>query len=252
MFKKLLLFVLIFSAFSHAFVNLEPPVVGEKEGLDGEVSLGAKFNSGNSDAMSLGTAVKGEYSQKEWLIYLIAAYAYGESNDRKDTNDGLFHLRYVHEITDTAYDYEIFFQTEFNEFQDVKSRNLAGANIRRDFTDLPFDKFYVGVGLFYSYMEPDTVTELDPIYKRVKLNTYISFLKKVNDVFSVTYLGYYQPTVDDFSDYRIFQIVQFTTDITEHTALSFDVLHKYNATPYHAIEKTDIRSTINLKYKFNP
>jgi putative salt-induced outer membrane protein len=99
-------------------------------------------------------------------------------------------------------------------------------------------------------MEPDVVTHIDPIYERVKINTYISFLKKVNDVFSVTYLGYYQPNVEDFLDYRIFQIVQFTTEITENIGLSFDILHKYNATPYHAIEETDIRSTINLKYKF--
>ena len=250
MLKKIVSISIFLTTFSYSFINLEPPVIGEKEGMDAEVALGAKFNSGNSDTLSLGIATKGQYSQEEWLIYAIAAYSYGESNSLVDTNDGIFHLRYVHEIEDTPYDYELFLQTEFNEFQDVKSRNLAGANIRRDFSELPFDIFYVGVGLFYSYMEPDTITVLDPIYERVKLNTYISFMKKVNDVFSVTYLGYYQPDVEDFSDFRIFQIVQFTTEITENTALSFDVVHKYNATPYHAIEKTDIRSTINLKYKF--
>jgi len=250
MFKKLLLFSLLLHTFSHAFINLEPPVIGEKKGLDGEISLGAKFNSGNSDTMSLGTAVKGEYNEEKWLVYMIAAYAYGESNDQTDTNDGVLHLRYVHEITDTPYDYELYMQTEFNEFQSIKSRNLAGANIRRDFETLPFDKFYIGLGLFYSYMEPDTITNMDPIYERVKMNSYISLLKKINEHFSITYLGYYQPNVEDFSDYRIFQIVQFTTSITDEIGLSFDVLHKYNATPYHAIEKTDIRSTINLKYKF--
>jgi putative salt-induced outer membrane protein len=250
MLKKLLTASLLFTSFSYAFINLEPPVIGEKEGLDGEISFGAKFNSGNSDTLSLGMSGKGQYSKENWLIYAIAAYSYGESNDIKDTNDGVAHLRYIHEIADTPYDYELFLQAEFNEFQGIKSRNLAGANIRRDFANLPFDKFYVGLGLFYSYMEPDVVTHIDPIYERVKINTYISFLKKVNDVFSVTYLGYYQPNVEDFLDYRIFQIVQFTTEITENIGLSFDILHKYNATPYHAIEETDIRSTINLKYKF--
>ncbi len=250
MFKKLLTLTLLLSSFSSAFVNLEPPVIGENEDFSGEASLGARFNSGNSDTLSLGAAAKGEYSTQEWLIYMLASYSYGESNDIKDTNDGLLHFRYVHEIADTPYDYELFVQTEFNEFQAIKARNLAGANIRRDFADLPFDKFYLGVGLFYSYMEPDVISEIDPVYERSKLNTYISLLKKVNDVFSITYLGYYQPNVEDFSDYRIFQLLQFNTAITEKIGLSFDVLHKYNATPYHAIEHTDIRSTINLKYKF--
>jgi len=249
MFKKILYLSIILTTLSYSFISVEPPVVGEKEGLDGEISLGAKYNSGNSDSVSLGISGKGQYSAKEWLIYLIGTYSYGESNGNQDTNDGIFHLRYVHTLADTPYDYEIYLQTEFNEFQDIKKRNLAGANIRRKL-DLPFDKFYVGLGLFYSYMEPDVVTAVDPLYKRTKINSYISFLKKINDNFSITYLGYYQPNIEDFSDFRIFQILQLTTSLTDNLGLSFDILHKYNATPYHGIEENDIRSTINLKYKF--
>ena len=250
MFKKLFFNTLLLSSLSQAYINLEPPVIGENEGLETEVSFGAIYNSGNTESLAASFSAKGQYNQKEWLTYLIATYAYGESNEIKDNNDGLIHLRYVHEIKDTAYDYEFFLQGEFNEFQDMKSRNLAGANIRRNFSNDFFDKLYLGLGLFYSYMEPDVITDIDPIYKRTKMNSYISLLKKVNEHFSITYLGYYQPNVEDFSDYRTFQVLQLTTEITEQTALSFDILHKYNATPYHAVENTDIRSTINLKYKF--
>ena len=179
MLKKLLSFSLILTSFSYSFINIEPPVIGEKEGLDGEVSIGAKYSSGNTDSLSVGLAGKGEYSEKEWLAYLIASYTYGESNDEKNANDGLIHLRYVHNIANTAYDYEFFLQTEFNEFQDIKERSLAGANIRKKL-DLPFDKFYVALGLFYSYMEPDTITILDPIYRRTRMNSYVSFLKNIN------------------------------------------------------------------------
>lgn len=195
MFKKTLYLFLIFTTLSYSFISLDPPVIGEKDGLNGEAALGAKYSSGNSDTSSVGLALKGQYSEEEWLLYLIAAYSYGEANGEKDTNDGIFHFRYVHHIEDTAYDYELFFQSEFNEFQDIRERNLLGANIRKKL-DLPFDKFYVGLGLFYSYMEPDTVTSIDPIYKRTKMNSYISFVKKINENFSVTYLGFYQPTID--------------------------------------------------------
>lgn len=249
MLKKLLSFSLILTTFSYSFINIEPPVIGEKEGLTGEVSLGAKYSSGNTDSRSVGLSGKGEYSEKEWLVYLIASYTYGESNDEKDTNDGLVHLRYVHNIANTAYDYEFFLQTEFNEFQDIKERSLAGANIRKKL-DLPFDKFYVGLGLFYSYMEPDIITILDPVYKRTRMNSYLSFLKNINENFSITYLGFYQPNVEDFSDFRISQILQLNTSITSDLILGFDINHAYNATPYHQIEKSDVRSTINLRYKF--
>lgn len=248
MFKKILYLSVALTTLSYSFINIEPSVIGEKEGLDGEVSVGAKYNTGNSDTRSVGISAKGQYSEKEWLAYLVSAYTYGESNGREDTNDGIFHLRYIHRMANTAYDYELFFQTEFNKFQDIKTRDLAGANIRRKL-ELSFDKFYVGLGLFYSYMEPDTVTPIDPIYKRTKINSYISFLKKINEHFSITYLGYYQPNVEDFSDFTVSETLQINTLLTDALVLSFDILHTYNATPYHEIEKNDIRSTINLKYK---
>ncbi len=248
MFKFFFYLSIFFTTSSYSFISLDPPVIGEKEGLDAEVSLGAKYSSGNSDTQSIGTSLKGQYSEEEWLLYLIAAYSYGESNGEKDRDDGLFHLRYIHTIANTVYDYELYLQTEFNEFQDINKRNLAGANIRRKF-DLPFDKFYAGLGLFYSYMEPDTVTFFDPIHKRTKINSYISFVKKINENFSITYLGFYQPTIDDFSDYRINQVLQFNTSLTDDLSFALDISQQYNATPYHNIEKNDFRSTINLKYK---
>lgn len=248
MFKKILYLSVVLTTLSYGFINVEPSVIGEKVGLDGEVSIASKYNTGNSDTRSVGTSVKGQYSEKEWLAYLVTAYTYGESNGNEDTNDGIFHLRYIHSIANTAYDYELFFQTEFNKFQDIKTRDLAGANIRRKL-ELSFDKFYVGLGLFYSYMEPDTVTPVDPIYKRTKINSYISFLKKINENFSITYLGYYQPNVEDFSDFTVSETLQLNTLLTDALVLSFDILHTYNATPYHEIEKNDMRSTINLKYK---
>jgi len=249
MFKKTILSILLATSFSSAFISLDPPVIGGKKGLDGEVSLGGAYNSGNTDSAAANFSLKAEYSKEVWMLYSIASYAYGEANGDKNKNNGLFHLRYIHHIEETLYDYEIFGQTEFNEFQDVKVRNLAGANIRRKFEGF-FDKCYVGIGLFYSYMEPDTISPVDPVYERVKLNTYLSLTKNMNEHFSITYLGFYQPNIEDFSDYRIFQILQLDTMLTDNLSLGFDFSYKYNATPYHQIEHTDTSSIISLKYKF--
>ena len=215
--------------------------------MSGEVEFGARYNSGNTDSLSIGLAGKGEYNEKEWLVYLIASYTYEESNDLKEKNYGHAHFRYIHAIADTAYDYELFLQAEFDEFQAINERNLAGANIRKKL-NLPFDKFYVGLGLFYSYMEPNN--SFEPTYRRVRMNSYISFLKKINKNFSIAYLGYYQPNVEDFSDFRTSQTLQFNTSITNNVILGFDINHAYNATPYQGIEKSDVRSTLNLRYMF--
>ena len=249
MFKKLLFTTLFFSSLGHAFINVEPPAIGEKKGIDAEISLNANYNTGNSEKQSLGVATKGQYNDESWLVYFISAYNYGESNGLKDTDDGLIHLRYVHTLCKGGYDYELFFQSEFNEFQHIKIRNLYGANIRKKL-DLGFEKFYLGTGLFHTYQKPDNESEENPVYKRTKLNTYISFLKKFNEHFNTTYLGYYQPNVEDFSDYTISQTLQLNNLLTEALTLSIDLTHQYNATPYNNVEKSDFRSTVNLRYKF--
>ena len=248
MLKKILLPLCLATSFSPAFITLDPPVIGEEKGVEGEVGISGAYSAGNTDSSAVGFSGKAEYYRKDWMLYMLGAYHYGEANHDKNTNDGLLHFRYIHDIHDTPYDYELFVQSEFNEFQDVKMRNLVGANIRRDFSGY-FDKCFIGLGLFYSYMEPDTVSVLDPVYERIKLNTYLSLSKEVNTHFSVTYLGFYQPDIEDFSDYRITQILQFDTLITDNVTLGLDISHRYNATPYHQIEKNDFRSTINLKYK---
>lgn len=239
--------MLFLTSFGYGFINVEPPVVGEKEGIDAEVSLAASYNSGNSDKSSVGTSAKGQYNSKKWLFYFITGYSYGESNGKKDTNDGLIHLRYIHTLIDDLYDYEVFYQTEFNEFQHIRIRNLAGGNLRRKL-DIGFDKFYLGTGLFYEYQKPDEFKESNPIYKRTKLNTYISFLKKFNAHVNITYLGYYQPNIEDFSDYTVSQTLQLNNLLTENLTLSIDLMHLYNATPYNDVEKSDFRSTVNLRY----
>jgi len=183
MLKKIIFITLCVTSFTYAFVSVEPPVIGDKEGWDGEISLGGIYNSGNTDSSAVNFGLKAEYHEPVWMLYSLASYTYGKVDGEKNKNQGIFHLRYIHNIEDTLYDYEIFGQTEFNEFQDIKVRNLAGANIRRKITDL-FDRCYVGLGFFYSHMEPDAVSDINPVYDRVKLNTYLSFTKKVNEYFS--------------------------------------------------------------------
>jgi len=249
MFRKILLPLLLATSVASAFISLDPPVIGEHEGWDAEVSLSGEYHSGNSEKTSAGLGGRMQYSTQTWLFLTIAAYNYGESNGEKDTDDALLHLRYIHHIEDTLYDYELFTQTEYNEFQDVKARNLAGANLRRKITGY-FDTCYIGAGLFYSYMEPDNISNIDPVYERIKLNTYLSLTKQINEHFSVTYLGFYQPNIEEFSDYRIFQVLQLDTTLTKHLTLGLDFHHKYNTTPYHQVERNDFKSSINLKYKW--
>jgi len=64
--------MLFFTSFGYGFINVEPPVIGEKEGIDEEVSLSVDYRSGNSDKSAIGTSGKGAIQQPRMapLFYL--------------------------------------------------------------------------------------------------------------------------------------------------------------------------------------
>ncbi len=251
--KRLIVSLFIIITYSFGFIDIQPQVIGEKKGIDGEIALSASYSSGNNEESTIGTSVRGQYDAERWLSFVIAAYKYGEANKDKNSEEGLLHLRYIHTTHYESYDWEIFAQTEFNPFQDLKERSLAGVGLRKrvdsEFNSY-FDKFYIGLGLMYTYREPDYITEVDKILERTKINSYISFKKTFSENLSVAYLGYYQPTVDDMSDFSSSQILQFVTPLADYINLSLDLVYKYNATPYSGIEKDDFDATLGLKYKF--
>jgi len=95
----------------------------------------------------------------------------------------------------------------------------------------------------------ENISEFNKFIKKDKKSVLGAYAKKVNEYFSATYLGFYQPNIEDFSDYRIHQILQLDTFLGKNISLGIDFSHKYNATPYHQVDKTDISSMISLKYK---
>ena len=249
-FPQSLLFIFFLTPLAHAFINITPPVIAEKEGTSLEVSVGAKYNRGNTDNNEVSLFVKSQYDEKEWLLYLLSSYTYGESKNIKETDNGSLHLRYIHTIEESAYEYEMFAQTEFNQFQKIKERHLLGGNIRRKI-DFAFEKFYLGVGGFYASVSPDKVTSFDLKYETVNFNFYLSFKEQIKSNISLSYIGFYQPNVETFSDYRLYQTLQLQTALSQNLTLSLRLNYEYNNKPYQGIEPSDVRSVLNLGYTFN-
>jgi len=249
MIQKVLAILLLASAYAYAFIDIAPQNIGDKKGPEGEVSLGAKYSSGNTENRLLSFSAKGQYDSADWLTFIIASYSYGEAKGDVNSNEGLLHWRYIHSIDATLFDWEVFLQGEFNKFQKIEHRDLAGGGIRRRFPGY-FDSFYIGLGLFYSYMEPKEITAIDRKKERIKANSYISFKKTFNKDFFVTYLGYYQPNIEEVSDFSSFQLMQFNTPLSDALLLSLNLLYRYNSTPYSGIEKDDFTMTVSLNYSF--
>lgn len=243
---KIVLFIL-FSSTLFAYVNLEPKRVGEVHSFKGEAGIDGTIAKGNTDKESLSFSTKLENGSNEDKYIFIASYTYGQSQQVKDTNKAITHVRYTHTLV-ASYDLELFSQLEYNEFQSLKNRSLAGINMRKE---LPFwHKFFLGLGLMYSYLEPIAITQQDTIKRRIKVNSYMAYTYKFNALVQLNHLLFYQPNIEKIDDFTLFSYLQLESKLTNSLRFGVDVKYEYNATPYSGRKMEDLSAKAGIKYRF--
>jgi len=246
--KKIALSLLLFATSSFGFVSLAPLDIDSKKGTKVQLALSVNISKGNTDKESYQGSTDLRYHSTDWTMFLLGAYTYGVVNGDKNTNKGLLHARLVHVFPVETLDYELFVQGEFNQFQNLKDRDLAGANLR---THIPLlTDFYIGAGALYEYIAPDTRTEADQVRKTYRVNTYISAREKFNENLTLNYLGYYQPAFGDINDFRITQTLQFSFKIVKEFSFKVEGVYRYNSRPYSGVLKEDWSMFSGLAYKF--
>ena len=185
---------------------------------------------------------------------IISTYSYGESLDIKNTNKGLIHYRFTHYI-ENDYDYELFAQDEFNEFQNMKFRLLGGGNIRKRIR--LFERVFLGSGLMYSFVKANDNNVLDKDRKKIKFNFYGIFSHKFNDLLSLNGLVFYQPTlyniVDeksfDFNDYRLSSRFSLVSKISENFEFKVNLDYNYHSKPFNGVKPDDMKTTAGITFK---
>ena len=246
--SKIIIALAIAVSSSYGFVSLKPLNIGEKEGTSGEIGISGNLARRNTDKNEYSFNGDVKYYGSDYILLGIGSYTYGEVDNEKNTNKSLVHGRFVKNIQPSL-DYEIFSQAEYNEFQNIELRSVNGVNLR---SKLPFfTNSYLGYGAMYSYVKPVSEEDSFDTKSRVKANIYLSMNKEFNKKVNLNYLGYYQPTLDEFSDYRVSQVLQLNTEMTTHTMIRIELVHKYDADAYPGVEKTDISTKIGLVYKFD-
>lgn len=236
-----LLCFMVLSADAFAIVNMDGLHFKDSDktfSSDFELNLsGSTGNSENSTA-----AANGQFSwKKEKSINLaILGYQYGEVNQIENTNKSFIHLRHIHNIND-SYDAEFFTQIEQNNFTRLEYRGLLGTGLR--FTPLESSDHhaFIGIGAFYSKEKIKPVTGLtdEGIETAVRANLYFLTKHKFTSHLNNSNAFYYQPDIEEFSDYRALFQSKLDFKINENLKfrLSLDVSH--DSKPSQTIKKTD-------------
>jgi len=222
------------------------------EGFEGEFDLSAGGASGNTDKADLSAGTRLQWHIGNHTNFLVMSYAYGQSNDVRDTNRIFLHARHIIQTSDPL-GWEFFLQGERNEFGRIAFRRLAGGGAR--FTLIERQKrsaAFLGAGAFYEW---ETVTDaIDTTDTGTEStwrgNLYLVLKYHLNENVRLVSSTYYQPSFDGADDYRALENAALEVSMTDKLGLRVSAEVRHDSRPPQTIEETDITYRTGINYKF--
>ena len=238
---------------AQAIVNIESLRVGEPPpGYSGALNLSVDGESGNTDKLGVNAGGRLQWHGGAVTNFAILRYAYGETSGVQDTDKLFSHARHIRRITDkTAH--EEFIQGERNTFNRLTFRGLIGGGLRFKLAETPDIKsLHLGLGGFFSReILEDRAGLTDGGGKNTwRFNTYLSYVHRLNHSVRVLSTTYYQPAVDDFSDYRLLEEAALSVKMTDSLDLKLSLDLTRDSKPPQDVKKTDITYSTGIEYSF--
>jgi len=246
-------FILMSPALAHAIVSMESVHLQEPpQGFVGNFDLNVDAEYGNTEKSSVSTGAKLQWTRDNTTNFVLGNYAYGKSFGVKDKNKSFVHLRHIHQLNDTLA-WEAFTQFSHNEFTRLKLRALFGGGGRLAI-GRPSDKraAYLGLGAFFERekLDIDPASNENDTENTVRANTYLVLKYQFNPYVSVVSSTYYQPALDQFSDFRAIEIGSLVSKLTNDLALHLAVDIEHDSKPPAGIKQTDSSLTIGFSLTF--
>jgi len=249
---KLIIFTLLIVHNLSALVSISPVEIGKKAGLSFKIEAGFETKRGNTDKDNYQGSSRVTYDEaKEYVVWTEFSGEYGESNTVADTNKAFGHLRLIHSLGDNDnLRYEIFSQLESDEFRLINSRLLGGIGLRyRLLNSEERGKGFFGLSIFHEDIEYKE-SSLNPQEENQRLNLYLSYSFKLDKSAAFSYVLYYQPKVDDFSDYIATNDLEVKVKLYKRLDLKLNVTYNIDSMPPIGVEKSDFTQRTTLVLSF--
>ena len=193
-------------------------------------SFGASFDdeSGDKEETNISASAHLILRRQNWTLLTVTEFDRGETNSR-DTDDASFgHVRLVHQFGGSRHGAEAFIQYSDDRFADLSSRQIAGIGYRFEWIPgTAAQRGLLGAGIMRETEEFESLVRED---KATRANFYGTYAAPItpqeNVIFSFT--GYYQPNIDETSDFRAVALSGLTFSITER--FSIDLAAEYSST----------------------
>jgi putative salt-induced outer membrane protein YdiY len=250
--KKILVIVFLTTQYLFALITITPVDIGEKPGVSGKIEAGLETKRGNTEKDNYKASARINYdNNSSYVIWGEFSSEYGESTYVKDTNKAFSHIRFIGSLADNKdLVYELFAQLQSDEFRQINSRVLGGAGLRyRVFNSAKAGKGFVGLGGFYEDIQYKD-SKKDPEEDNIRLNSYLAYKVDISNISSLSYVFYYQPKVDAFSDHSISNQVELKLRILKKLFLKFNVTWDDDSKPPSGVKRDDFTQTTTFVFDF--
>ena len=249
--RLLLLTLLLTSQTVFAITNIESQRLNNTEpGTSGNISFTLDGEVGDSDELTLGSAITfiRSYTRDEWIVLLNREYS--EIDDEVNTDETLLHIRHLTKHNE-HWGHEVFTQYEEDLFSDLAKRSIFGAGVRYTLnadTKLKTANHF-GLGAFYED-EEYAASILEDDEQNVRLNIYWSYRNKLADNMTYTSTLYFQPDVEEFGDDKGLWQNAVTISVTSTISLSVIWNASYDTKAPDGNEDTELNYKSIIIYNF--
>lgn len=213
-----------------------------KTGFYGTTKGNISLQHGNVNSQNYELSNDLHYKLNIHHLLLKASISKGYQDKEQYRNNAFVHFRYTSMLHDFI-GYEVFTQTQYDEFKDLSLRQLNGAGIRYEKT-ISKDKlfqFAIGTGLMtdHEVLVYETTTH-------IRSTSYISATKNFNTDGSsfISVVSYYQPLVFNHKDYRVNNELNLRSSIINkkllQIGLNITLVYMYDTVPAIKIQNTDL------------
>jgi len=229
--------VLIFFGFTHfswaQIVNIENSRLGrDSVGLSILEDFNFYITQNTSNVFKFNNKANIQYKWKKDVLLLIndvnIILERNENQERRSLESNYFiHLRYNHVFSDRL-TWEGFVQVQENVPLRIDVRGLVGTGPRINLYSSVNTKWIFGPLLMYEYEN-----ELDNgiTHSDFRISTYSNIALNPAEDIAFELTAYYQPLVDNFSDYRVSAIARLELKFREKLSLLFSYSTTYDSNP---------------------
>ena len=248
---SLLLLLITFSA--RAIVNLEQAIIGPAtDGFHNRLDFLASGNSGNTENRRSKLDLLTLWQHEDNTEFLQIQYTYGTSLGQVDTDNAFVHLRHRTQITPLL-GVEGFAQVSRDPFARLIQRDVLGGGLRWILSEeIKVSAAYFGFGGFYeSEKRTDLVgsTDLGPV-ALWRAHIYLILKYQFNDQVRFVNNTYYQPAMNDSSNFRLLEQGSMLVKLDDHLDLKFSLEMTFDSTPPQTVQPRDTYYSTGLSFSF--